>query len=982
MNALIAVALAYTGYSFTKTDPKGDEEITEEPMPKKPRIWDNPNGTDIYNSYMRDENQRRVQDASIQRMEDARKPSKSGIIPNLYNAYPTDEKGDNVYRDRNGRRINIGDFRNAKGENMSLSEDMDEKKDTERIEVEYDPLQFLDREKEIMDSKRYEKMFYDKTKNDSSYIEQFKDLEYDNPRHAVAKNDIPSNTCRFKRLDMERNMALKDGWSTYDKGKNMTYNVTKAQHFVHNNMVPFYSGKGGYGDYDMRLNDVKDQKLELFTGSTNSPTATNFPKHEIAPLFAPQMNTNNINGMPSLTDYLIDRFYVSDTRQGELIFEPVRVNTGLNLDFYEHGEEGFQPVWRPLPKTVDEMRTANNPRISYEPPVIPGMKGDKRPVQAPVDKNRPFAYYENDIEDLLRTLGYIIAPKVRDNFFMPTTRKEGFAVPYVGQAGNGGFGDIGLTGPEYYHPKIRIANKIVYDNAGLRNLTASGSGNNRPNVQVYPNERNDIFPDRTGHFQAQIGQIIPPQDVPAPTRKDMTMFDSQEYNVLTGSSKRPYVPVQDTPRTTMSELTLINDYKGILGTEYKKGKVYDPNDVPSTTMKQLTENYDRSGNAIIADLLGIPHITGDRTRTTMKEVMLTDQTNPILGNNIGRGQAFDPSDIPRTTTKQTTLFDTIRSANMQYPHKHVQTYIQDEIKPTMKQMIIDKDRAGVVTYNMQAGYQTENPFAPTTIKQMIIDKDRAGSVSYNMQAGYQAENPFAPTTLRQMIENSIQGGNVSYNMQAGYQAENPFAPTTLKQMIIDAERAGHIDGTAKDRTGYMSTKWFAPPTVKQSTVNLYYNAPAHADNIDKATIYDTAYNMEINDRKEHVAKSGRAPTTSSYNRVTDNAFTGVRLRNYDNSVRAPIPDAIYNPMQQVKPGCASNTGITTPQESARLDTCLFNTLVTNPYYVPMTDYYQPQGYPNYNLPMPTSYLYGGYENTQGQKPISRVNLASYGVTYT
>ena len=122
---------------------------------------------------------------------------------------------------------------------------------------DYDPMKFLDKEKEIMDSKKHEKLMFEQTKNESSYASQFQELQFDNPGDATSANDIPKNINMMKRVDMERNLSLADGWSPYMSKKNMTYNVIPAEHFVHNNMVPSYSGKYGYGDYDKRNNDVR-----------------------------------------------------------------------------------------------------------------------------------------------------------------------------------------------------------------------------------------------------------------------------------------------------------------------------------------------------------------------------------------------------------------------------------------------------------------------------------------------------------------------------------------------------------------------------------------------------------------------------------------------------------------------------------------------------------------------------------------------------
>ena len=300
---------------------------------------------------------------------------------------------------------------------------------------------------------------------------------------------------------------------------------------------------------------------------------------------------------------------------------------------------------------------------------------------------------------------------------------------------------------------------------------------------------------------------------------------------------------------------------------------------------------------------------------------------------------------------------------------------------TIRQMTENAIQAGNLggDFLTSTGYQIDQVYAPTTLRQMTENSIQGGNISggQDLQAstGYQTTNYYAPTTLRQMVEHSIQAGNISggQDVQAstGYQIDQVYAPTTLKQMVENADRAGQLDYTAKANTGYMSTGFYARPTAKQNIANTYrIGAAGTGDRANKPMVYDTAYNMNIDDKKEVLAMTGRAPTTSSYNRIPDNSFTGVRLKELDNAVRDPNRDDVFNPIQRVMPGCTTQNGISTPQESVRLDTCLFEPLHNNPYYVPIVDYYQPPNYPITNIPGTTAYTYEGYNNTPSNNDVS------------
>jgi hypothetical protein len=943
MNALITLALGLAGKKFSESVTDKEMKVVEPPE-KKMKSWNNPNGADIYNSYLTDEIRREVRDASIGRQIRSLQPGRTGIIPEQYNALEKEENGDIVIRDEQQNKIQYDEnidsvMKKQRKLDMLMAKNIEGKE-------AFNPTQFLEKERELTDPTNHEKLIYDRSKNESSYVEQFRELEFDNPDTFVPNRAIPKNTNGLRRLDMERNLALAENWSLHDKNKNMTYNVTKAGNFIHENMVPHYSGKYGYGDYEKGLNNYKDQKLELFTGSTNSARATHFPKHEIEPFFAPQMNSNNLHGVPTMTQYFEDRVWVNPQRNGELLFEPIRVNTGLNLDYFEHGEEGYQPIFRPLDKDVDQLRVATKPRISYHAVINHGQKGNKRPVQAEVNKNRPFSYWEVDPEDMLRTFGYVTAPTVRGYYHMPETRKDGTLVPYVGQPGSAQTGDIGMTKPEYIFPKVKISDKIVYGTQGPRNI-GTASGRNRQNVQVYDNERNHTFPDRAGFFRsADYGFVIDPKDVPDPTKRQITSVDTQQSAVLTGH-QAPIAPPSDTAKPTLIETMINNTYSNML-TGFAQGRTYNPSDVPAPTIRDVTQDVDRSGAAIVAQLLGMPHIVGDKMRTTIKETTLTDQNTQQIGNNIGRGYAYDPNDVTKTT---------------------------------MKQLTINTKQAGNIYQNRDGGYQSNVHFAPTTIRQTTENQTQAGNVYQNKDGGYQSNVHFAPTTLKQMIENADRGGSLYMNKQGGYEADQVYAPTTLKQMIENAERAGHIGASAVNRTGYMSTNYFAPPTARQATSNTYYRGPAHIVQTDSQPVYDPYYMMEISDRKEILAQTGRAPVTSNYEKTPGTEMTSYRIKKLKNTVRDPMPSIINNPLQQVRPGCTTKNGISTPQESVRLDTCLFSALQQNPYYIPITDYYQPPGYPNYNLPMQPTYQYAGYNNLPSKNDVPIIQPQHVPLTY-
>ena len=135
------------------------------------------------------------------------------------------------------------------------------------------------------------------------------------------------------------------------------------------NEQPFFSGKT-YGtnpdDYQHLIN-TSQRKLELFTGSANNPQWR--PKTERRPLFNPMIGLTHVYGTPVQTDLYDGRYIPSRERRNEKPFQEVRETPGLNLGYNEAGLHGLHDPYRALPRSIDQLRTLSNPRITYNNPM-------------------------------------------------------------------------------------------------------------------------------------------------------------------------------------------------------------------------------------------------------------------------------------------------------------------------------------------------------------------------------------------------------------------------------------------------------------------------------------------------------------------------------------------------------------------------------------------------------------------------------------
>ena len=161
-----------------------------------------------------------------------------------------------------------------------------------------------------------------------------------------------------------------DAMSLFDIRNARNYGIVNENEMTHNNMVPYFKLKGNYGQSpndEKHMVDTFNRKLNLFTGSMNNLEYRK--KTERKPLFSPVPGLSNIYGSPVKTDQYQGRYIPGRERRNEKPFQEVKIPPGLNLGYNEVGTQGFHDTYRALPRSIDETRTLNNPKITYNNPM-------------------------------------------------------------------------------------------------------------------------------------------------------------------------------------------------------------------------------------------------------------------------------------------------------------------------------------------------------------------------------------------------------------------------------------------------------------------------------------------------------------------------------------------------------------------------------------------------------------------------------------
>lgn len=462
----------------------------------------------------------------------------------------------------------------------------------------------------------------------------------------------------------------------------------KAGEFKHNNMVPFFKGQLKQNTFD----GANRQILDDHTGAGSYQYA----KREQTPFFEPtKMPTGNPFGLEATTDFMESRINDPRNRANERPMETIRVGPGLNKGFTHLPSGGFQQqegeeyVLQRLPR-VNDLRTANNPKLTYEKPVVPGAhfvtnSGSAETV-GEVRKYNPDKFFINeDGERNFVTTGANIKNTARSTQILKDTTRMETSTEYAGPAGQAE-GSATYTVGSAKAPLVKQHGPFGYRNADASNYfnkdtDADQNDYGKKGVEIRPNERfytgervqaTNIAPDAKE-------VTLPNQDIAKPTRAQETIGNIRgagNFTALGGGmpGKMTAYDPSDLPRTTIKETTIDNDWLGQAGQGEAQPKltVYDPNDVARTTIKETTIDNDWIGQAA------------------------PDQAQKLT--------VYDPDDIARVTGRNTLEdWDQYRNFGRNDTPTQATIRVQDSVRLTQKAAISAKSSwtGGANAYSKQ-----------------------------------------------------------------------------------------------------------------------------------------------------------------------------------------------------------------------------------------------------------------------------------------
>ena len=455
-------------------------------------------------------------------------------------------------------------------------------------------------------------------------------------------------------------------------------------------------------------------------------------------------------------------------RDGEKPFQPVKVNPGLNLGYNERGNGGIRgngSMYRVLPKTVDQLRTMNNPKTTYNMPIIPGQKGNKRATIGVVNKNRQDTFFENSVESMMPTTAIEQAPGLHGRIDLKETARTATAENnHINPAQS----LVDRATPQELQGKFRNTFKETFESrpvgaVGNRQQTQLVNQNNmRTEMKRTDREHNQPITNAGGNFN-NVPLINFMNAIPEITKREILLADNGNKNMTNiSNSVRSYlfnsvnaIPDQ-TLRSIITENFQITNAVGNRDDGYLFNR---ENAVPELNMRNINNNIqiaNQIGNSERSYLFNHINAIPDPTlRNILNEAWNIDGLN--FKGNEDKGYLFNSKNAtPNTTIKELTEHN-----------KHLTNLLGN--------------------FKTSQMFNYKNGIPQTTLREMIEKNNQILNIGNNhlMQMKLFNYDNKAKQTLRELVEQTQHLTNAMGTMlQKGklYNFENGIPNTTLKEM--------------------------------------------------------------------------------------------------------------------------------------------------------------------------------------------------------
>jgi hypothetical protein len=649
---------------------------------------------------------------------------------------------------------------------------------------------------------------------------------------------------------------------------------------------------------------IRQNQLNSNSNIVDNHTGTehfNRTKSTPTPMFEPTKDINYRDNTVK-NDEISNRHVPSRFKKNELPFEQVKVGPGMD-DELTTPSGGFHQDTRDfvMPKTIDDLRPASNPQISYKGRVIPGKSANGKAAAMPhIAKNRPDTYYINNSDRYFTSTAGVNKQTARSCHIVKDTNRKDSA-NYTGSAGPAQI----IKNPK--RALYKKSTKLQAPETGPRNLFKNGAktGEHTKNTYHLTSNERDITQKRThtSNITTAVKSLFAPiLDVLKTTKKENVQGNLRQAGNFgnSGVAKNVVWDPNDIAKKTIKETNIHDNRTGNVNTN-GKGVAWDEDDIAKTTIRETTTDNDHTGN-MNTNGKGVAWDEDDIAKTTIRETT-TDNDHTGHLNTTEKGVAWDSNDIAKRTIKETNIHDN-RTGNMIIHDKGtVIDYKTMKFRTTIRETTGEEDQNLNMKVISKSVVKDPNDRARTTIKETNIHDNRTGNVKGPIKLAVYDPNDVAKKTIKETRIDNKHTGNVSGITHGnGYMTNEHEAPNTNRQFTSDFEYEGIADRERNGGLGYITNEQEAPNTNRQFTSDFEYEGGANS--MYKKSISKSSYkNMRTNDCREGSLK-GRNPTPQGVKLYNGSDKIEVEVKKIEGDIintRELTGNKVINSISEIKP---------------------------------------------------------------------------------
>lgn len=281
----------------------------------------------------------------------------------------------------------------------------------------------------------------------------------------------------------------------------------KYEDINHNNMNLYYGSK---------TNGIGIQNNHSILDSYTGQGTYDIKKEELATMFKPEDNAQNVYGNQNKNDFFQSRVQPSHRQANSKPWEEIQVSPGIGKEYNQSTDSGYnnynesRELW--LPKTVDELRATNNPKNEYclNGHMGPALKPvQNRGVQGKIVKQGPDGYFVN--KDNLGMIAGTSGPKMHTQSseqMLTKENRDNTSIEYYGARGNNKFS---YTEQNYTDSaKQQLGSKPMINYIDKETNPTNLSNYGKKSYNVYANNRTTTKSNHFGNVQSSIYNLIQP----------------------------------------------------------------------------------------------------------------------------------------------------------------------------------------------------------------------------------------------------------------------------------------------------------------------------------------------------------------------------------------------------------------------------------------------------------------------------------------